>query len=294
MNYTDITLIPKRIKHIREVKRLSQNDIAEKLGYEQSKISRIESGKDNLAYDVFFLYEFAKCTETDFNYLITGEPPASEYRAFFEVLLNSGDKTEAEMALNPVYEEEYSADFDSIMSLNNKIKNRSHNQYLLSYQFGDFCNLGIMETIKATIKDKNTNDIIGVFRGCFINKEYMQKEENFWDIYYALDSIGEQYSQLLLIFKKNELINKDKKTLIVIQYLINDYYKSENIYNYIRKDIGKFFKQDLIECVVLDSFEKEEKNLTQLMFTAEKYGFTTLTEKATKGTFGISYVPFCK
>lgn len=72
MHRSEVTTFPNKIAAWRGYRRMTQDDLAEKVGVAGATISRIENGKDNFLFDVFLAIAHAlDCSAAD---LLTRDP----------------------------------------------------------------------------------------------------------------------------------------------------------------------------------------------------------------------------
>lgn len=70
MNYYDLTEVGKRIRAMRKVAGLTQENLAEKIGVERSMIAHIETGRRACSIDV--MIQLVEIFDTTLDYLVLG------------------------------------------------------------------------------------------------------------------------------------------------------------------------------------------------------------------------------
>ena len=100
-------LIGKRIKSLRQTKRMSQETLAERVGISHKYLSSIERGKENPTLETFIRIADALNVETSELFRYQQEKPVDELRKMIEGWLEDGNPEKLKLAaklLQTVYQ----------------------------------------------------------------------------------------------------------------------------------------------------------------------------------------------
>lgn len=91
-------LIGKRIQDLRKSRKMSQEQLAEKMGISPKYLSSIERGKENPTLDTFIKLAAALETEIAELFDIAAEKSPKELRGFISKVIKGGDKEKLKLA----------------------------------------------------------------------------------------------------------------------------------------------------------------------------------------------------
>ena len=295
----EINKIPKRLQEIRKLCGLSQETVAEELcmGCGNEKISRIENGKCNQAYDLIILNDFARYYDVSLEYILFGKDKRKVFR---------------KMYIDEFYKDKTDKNGDIIIGGNNMINKdaieeepyeayrtikKHHFEYngivfevkVSSYDFDADINLDCISMIVS--KDK---EIIGRYMGWVIPITEYRKDFHY--IYGELDGFDPVSPDCLLAFDEKAEYKDSGDILLSVDLFIRESYRELRIHDYIRKILFEVYTTNFTEIACLNSFEDEREtcgNIRRIKEVAKKYGFEVLEDfdgDTTDFLFGIKYL----